>query len=137
MSKLTLKQKRFVEALPTAKSQAEAARLAGYSDASEAAKVRASELVTNSNVIQAIEAQNEKIQAENSITQAEIAKYHREAIELARVQSNSSALTQAAQNLAKLGGLIVDKSKNENIDVTSATNADLIERAYKLIEGLR
>ena len=53
---LTLKQQRFVDALPTANSQAAAARIAGYSDASEAAKVQASKLLTKTNVICAINA---------------------------------------------------------------------------------
>lgn len=60
---LTLRQQRFVDALPTANSQADAARIAGYSDSSEAAKVRGSQLVTNGNVQAAIAARTDKARA--------------------------------------------------------------------------
>ena len=56
---LTLRQRRFVQELPLAKSATEAAIKAGYANSSEAAKVRASENVTKSNIAAAIQAQNE------------------------------------------------------------------------------
>ena len=55
---LTPKQRRFVLELPFAKSQTEAAIKAGYSPGPQAS-VRASELVRNSNVLPAIQAQQE------------------------------------------------------------------------------
>lgn len=58
MSKMTLKQQRFVEAyLGTARGNAtQAARRAGYEGTAEVLKVQGSRLLTNANVRRAIEA---------------------------------------------------------------------------------
>jgi predicted ATP-dependent protease len=58
---LTRRQRAFVAILPTVNNGAEAARQAGYSDAGGAAKVRAAELVTNSNVATAIQERETQI----------------------------------------------------------------------------
>ena len=60
---LTLKQRRFVQELPLARSQTEAAIKAGYSPGANAT-VRASELVRNSNVAPAIQAAQEAATSE-------------------------------------------------------------------------
>ena len=56
---LSLKQQRFVQALPSAKSATDAARIAGYSNTGATATVKASQLVRNVNVRQALAAQQQ------------------------------------------------------------------------------
>ena len=66
---LTPRQRRFVQELPLARTPTEAAIKAGYSNASEAAHVRAAELVRHSTVGLAIQAQHQAATSEKVMSQ--------------------------------------------------------------------
>ena len=82
---LTLKQRKFVEALPLSNSATEAAIKAGYSNSSEAASVRATELVRNSRVVPAI------VAAQQALAGAAIADARERKTWLSKVLRNVNA----------------------------------------------
>ncbi len=111
MSKLTNKQKRFIEEYLIDLNATKASIRAGYSEdtAQQIGSENLSKLVIQ-NAIQ--KAQRESAQR-NSVTVDEITEMHREAYSVAKEVKQASAMTTAAHNLAKLHGLIIDRSKIE------------------------
>ena len=74
MRKTTYKQRLFAKAYPkNAGNGAKAAREAGYSDKGEAAKVRAAENVTKSNVVALIEEETKKALEASNLTREDVA----------------------------------------------------------------
>jgi phage terminase small subunit len=100
--KPTLKQQRFIDALPTAKSQTEAAVIAGYPK--NAAKVRASENVSKSNLKPLIEAKQAEISKLSDWNASKLAQEFATNAELGRKLKQTSASNQAYENIGKIIG---------------------------------
>lgn len=121
LPKLTPKQKRFVEALPTAKSQSEAAREAGYSHVIVGEV--GCENLKKPKIAAHIEAQAQAIAARNAITHDSIAAELESARQLAENLKQPAPMVSASMGKAKLAGLIVDK----NEDVSGRTPSQTID----------
>lgn len=106
---LTAKQRAFADEYLTDANATQAAIRAGYSQ--RTAYSQGQRLLKNVEVKARIEEQQAEIRERNAVTVDSITQIHLDAIEIAREQKAPNVMTTAANNLAKLHGLITDKSK--------------------------
>lgn len=125
MSDLTAKQQKFVLEYLVDLNATQAAIRAGYSKDS-AANI-GYENVIKPDIQKAIQEAQEKHRDKNNVTIAEITKMHRKAYKVGKLNDIPSAMTASANNLAKLHGLIVDKSEVTN---KGAIPVEVIESEY-------
>ena len=116
---LTLKQQRFVNALPTAKSATQAAIIAGYSTSSpDVAKSAGCEVLTSPYVQAAIEAQNAAIQRKSI---ADAVERKETLTEILRDKLPGpypvAAVIDASDQLNRMENLYVTRSQSVNLDV--------------------
>ena len=107
MEKLTAKQARFVSEYIIDFNATQAAVRAGYSE--KTAYWIGTENLRKPEIEKAIKKHQDKASKRNETTVDTIDEMHKAAYRVAEDQGQPSAMTQAAQNLAKLHGLIVDK----------------------------
>lgn len=122
MSKLTSKQERFVSEYLIGLNATQAAIRAGYSVSS--AKEIGCENLTKPNIAEAIAEAKALVVKRNDITVDDIVDMHRSAFRVAEDTANSGAMTTTANNMAKLLGLIVDKSQIEHSGLTVTLESD-------------
>jgi len=108
---LNARQKQFAIEYARLGNAAQAARNAGYSE--KTARERGRVLLTYVDVKQAIADEKAKQAKKNDVTVEELVNMHREAYRIATEVKAPNAMTAAAQNLAKLMGLITDKGQIE------------------------
>jgi len=109
---LNARQKQFAIEYARLGNAAQAARNAGYSE--KTARERGRVLLTYVDVKQAVADEKAKQAEKNDVTVGELVNMHREAYRVALEVKAPNAMTQAAQNLAKLMGLIVEKGQIEH-----------------------
>lgn len=122
MSKLTNKQERFVSEYLIDLNATQAAIRAGYSVSS--AKEIGCENLTKPNIAEAIAEAKALVVKRNDITVDDIVDMHKSAFRVAEDTANSGAMTTTANNMAKLLGLIVDKSQIEHSGLTVTLESD-------------
>lgn len=108
-NKLTDKQASFVSEYLIDLNATQAAIRAKYSE--KTAQQVGSENLSKPVIQEAIRSAQIEAQDRNKVTVDEITRHHRRAIDLADESSQPSAMTTAANNLAKLHGLIIDHSQ--------------------------
>jgi len=109
MRNLTDKQSKFISEYLIDLNATQASIRAGYSK--ETAKQIGSENLSKPAISTAIAEALESGAKRNNVRVDEITRMHRKAFDVAYAQGQSSAMTQSAQNLAKLHGLIADKQE--------------------------
>lgn len=109
MVKLTDKQERFIDEYLIDLNATQAAIRAGYSK--HTAKDIGCQNLAKLYIAEAISERKAILAAKNSITIQSVTDMHKKAFACADDKENPAAMTQTAQNLAKLHGLIVDKSE--------------------------
>jgi phage terminase small subunit len=125
---LNARQKQFAVEYARLGNATQAAINAGY--AYKTATSRGYKMLENTGIQQAI-ADEKAIQAKkNDVTIEELVNMHREAYRVAEEVKAPNAMTAAAQNLAKLMGLITDKGQIEHsggliVNVTKFSDGDL------------
>lgn len=105
---LTAKQQRFVSEYLTDFNGTQAAIRAGYS--ASGARTEGARLLANAGIQGALRDLQADYATRHGITIDHITEMHRQAYEVGLQTLNPSAMTTAAQNLAKLHGLIVDRA---------------------------
>jgi len=105
--KLTDKQERFVSEYLIDLNATQAAIRAGYSK--KTAQQQGSENLSKPVISEAIAKAKNEAAKRNETTVDMIDKMHKAAYSVAQKSRQPSAMTQSAQNLAKLHGLITDK----------------------------
>ena len=120
---LTDKQSKFVSEYLIDLNATQAALRAGYSK--ETAKQIGSENLSKPAISTAIAEALESGAKRNETTVDLIDKMHKEAFNVAAKEGQGSAMTQSAQNLAKLHGLIVERAQ-----VSSDITIEVVQ--YKL-----
>ena len=132
MEKLTQKQEAFARAYVETGNASEAYRRA-YDAARmkpEAIHVNASKLLADTKVALRVDALQEKHAKRHDITVDRITEMLLEDRTLARSKDEPAAAVTAAMGIAKLHGLIIDKSK-----VELATHEDALTELRKLAAG--
>lgn len=128
---LTLKQERFVTAWHETGNKSEAYRLAYNCESMSEATInnKAYELSLNGEIRARLEALQQEGAERHNVTIAEVTKMHRDAYQVAKEALNPHAMTAAANNLAKLHGLITDKAKIEtNLPTLSELSDEELDR---------
>lgn len=113
---LTPKQEAFVAAYLETGNATEAYRRAYDAENMQdhVIRVKACELMKNGNVAVTLLQRQAEARQRHEITLESITEMLKADRELARTEKQSSAAIQAAMGLAKLHGLVVDKSENKN-----------------------
>jgi phage terminase small subunit len=106
---LTNKQSKFVSEYLVDLNATQAAIRAGYSP--HTAQEQSSRLLSKAIVQEAVMKEREKAAKRNEVTVDEITQMHRRAFQVSEQAQQGSAMTGSAQNLAKLHGLIIEKSE--------------------------
>jgi phage terminase small subunit len=109
MAALSPKMITFVSEYVIDNNATQAAIRAGYSR--HTAQEQSSRLLSKVLIQEAVEKLRAAAAKRNNVTLDEITRMHRKAFDVAYAQGQSSAMSGAAQNLAKLHGLIVDKQE--------------------------
>lgn len=128
---LTLKQERFVMAWHETGNKSEAYRQAYDCESMSEATInnKAYELSLNGDIRARLEALQQEGAERHQVTIAEVTKMHRDAYQVAKEALNPHAMTAAANNLAKLHGLITDKAKIEtNLPTLSELSDEELDR---------
>ncbi len=126
MPKLNAKQERFCEEYAVDSNGAQACIRAGYSP--KAAKEQASRLLTKDNVRAHIAELQAKHRARLDVTVKSLSEDMRENRDLAIKNDQASAAQQATMGIAKLHGLLVDRSEVKTIsDMTLEQAQDRIK----------
>ena len=112
---LTAKQAAFVREYLIDRNATQAAIRAGYS--ADTAQQQGSRLLLNVVVKRALEAKERHLQAKAEMTVERVAQMLLDDREMARQLGQPSAAVTAAMGVAKLYGLIVDKTQNENRNI--------------------
>lgn len=123
----TRKQTEFITGVIQGKTMAQAAREAGYSDSSGAARVRAAELVANSSVQAIIEQEKQAIAKRNAVTQDTLLAELEAARSIAESKRDASAMTGATVAKGKLTGHFIDRT----MDMTKRSDAEVLEQLYE------
>ncbi|OQX04541.1 MAG: hypothetical protein BWK73_35915 [Thiothrix lacustris] len=110
---LTAKQQRFVSEYLIDFNGTQAAIRSGY--ASSGARTEGARLLANAGIQAELRAAQAAYAAQHGVTIAEVTEMHREAYNVALEDRQPSAMTAAANNLAKLHGLIVDKQQVQQL----------------------
>lgn len=135
---LTLKQERFVMAWHETGNKTEAYRQAYDCKSMSEATLnnKAYELSLNGGIRARLGVLQQESAERHQVTIAEVTKMHREAYQVAKEALNPHAMTAAANNLAKLHGLIVDKAKIEThvTAVSELSDEELDRRILELAE---
>ena len=108
---MTPKQEKFVHEYLVDLNATQASIRAGYSE--KTAYSIGCENLIKPEIQQAIQEEQKTSAERNKITIDEITTMHREAYQTAKEQKQAHAMTTTANNLAKLHGLIIDRSKIE------------------------
>ncbi len=103
------KQQRFAEEYVVDHNATQAAIRAGYSE--RTAKQQGSRLLTKVDVIEAVRAKEVRLSRKIEVTVASLTAELEEARALAMENGQASAATQATMGIAKLHGLLVDRSE--------------------------
>lgn len=126
MSNLTPKQERFVTEYLIDFNGTQAAIRAGYSEST--ARQTASENLTKPDIQEALKAAKAEYAKQHGVTIGEVTEMHRKAYRVALEAGNPGAMTTAAQNLAKLHGLIVDRAETK-VTLKQSEWIDIIAKA--------
>lgn len=106
---LTPKQRIFIDEYSLDRNASRAARVAGYS--AQSAKVTASRLLTNANVLDALHLREIEMQSAFNVTRKVLLNELQGTIALARSQSNPMAMIAALREVAKLCGFYAPEQK--------------------------
>ena len=131
--KPTLKQQRFAQLLPTAKSATQAAIAAGYSPTS--ARESACETLANSNVQPLIQAQQASLQAQAEITAVQIIRDLADDAQGARGANQWAASIRARELIGKQLGMFADRVQLEILDRRGAEFARLVADVVRELVG--
>lgn len=135
---LTLKQEQFVMVWHETGNKSEAYRRAYHCGSMSEATInnKAYELSLNGDIRARLGALQRASAERHNVTIAEVTKMHRDAYQVAKEALNPHAMTAAANNLAKLHGLIVDKAKIEThvTAVSELSDEALDQRISELME---
>ena len=120
--RLTAKQEDFCRKFMELKSASDAYRAAYSAENSKKETVhrRASELLDNSKVAARLDELRAQVTKHVEITLGEVSGALREALTMALERGQTGSAVAAANGLAKLGGLIVDQQRVENVDANEA-----------------
>ena len=120
--RLTAKQEAFCRKFMELKSASDAYRSAYSAENSKKETVhrRASELLDNSKVAARLDELRAQADKHVEITLGEVSGALREALTMALERGQTGSAVAAANGLAKLGGLIVDQQRIENVDANEA-----------------
>ncbi len=124
-SNLTPRKKRFAEEFALCGSGAEAARRAGYSE--RTARAIACENLTKPDVQEAIRSAQARTAAEFEVTRRGVIAAILEAIEMARVQQDPTAMLAGCRDLARMCGF--NESEARRVSVNPAGSAVLAKIA--------
>ena len=102
MYKLSARQQRFIKHYVRLGNASHAAREAGY--AKTGARVTACRLLANPNVQEAVSAERRRYERELKVTREQVIAELRSAIDIARTQSNASAMISGWREIAKICG---------------------------------
>ena len=125
MDNLTNKQQRFIDEYLIDLNATQASIRAGYSE--DTAAVIGYENLTKPHIQKAIQEAQEASAERSKVTVDEITNMHRSAYKVAKENKQANAMTTAANNLAKLHGLIINK---EEITNKGALPVTVIECEY-------
>jgi phage terminase small subunit len=114
---MTPKQAAFVREYLIDRNATQAAIRAGYS--ADTAKQQGSRLLTKVDIMRAVEAKEAKLQERCDVTVESVTKMLNDTFTAASVEKQHAAAVSAAMGIAKLHGLIIDKSQNENRNITA------------------
>jgi len=106
---LNIRQAQFAVEYARTGNAAKSARNAGYTV--KCAKEAGSGLLTKPNIKQAVIEERKKLAEKSDVTLKELIAMHRASYQLAIKVKAPNAMTAAAVNLAKLLGMVVDKSQ--------------------------
>lgn len=121
---MTPKQEKFVLEYLIDLNATQASIRAGYSE--DTARQIGSENLTKPNIQKAIQKAQKANAERNKITIDKITQMHLQAFDVAKEQLQANAMTSTANNLAKLHGLIIDKSKAEDEELEPVTSITYI-----------
>lgn len=114
---MTPKQTAFVREYLIDRNATQAAIRAGYSE--ETARSIGSENLTKPDIIKAISDAEAKLQERCNVTVESVTKMLNDTFMAATTEKQHAAAVSAAMGIAKLHGLIIDKSQNENRNITA------------------
>ena len=123
------KQQRFAEEYVVDHNATQAAIRAGYSE--QTAKQQGSRLLTNVDVIEAVRAKEARLSRKIEVTVASLTEELEEARSLALEKGHASAAVQATMGIAKLHGLLVERSE---VKTTSEMTLAEVRARIKEIE---
>jgi len=120
--RLTAKQEDFCRKFMEMKSASDAYRASYSAENSKKETVhrRATELLDNSKVAARLDELRAQADKHTEITLGEVSKALRQALTMALERGQTGSAVAAANGLAKLGGLIVDQQRIENVDANEA-----------------
>ena len=120
--KLTPKQEDFCHSFLELKSASAAYRACYDAENCKTTTVhrKAKELIDNGKIAARLDELRAQANEYTEITMGEVAGDLRYSYKVAKEQANSGHMTLAANSLAKLGALIVDQQRVENVDVNEA-----------------
>jgi len=124
---LTERQRRFVSEYVILGNATQAAKNAGYSE--KTCYKQGSAILKRDYIREAIEEERKEQVIKNDVTMQEIITMHREAYRIGKECKAPNAMTAAAQNLAKLLGMIVEKGQLEHsgglvVNITTFSDDD-------------
>jgi phage terminase small subunit len=132
VKRLSPKMTAFVNEFVIDNNATRAAIRAGYS--ARTAQEQGSRLLSKVIVQKAVMKEREKAALRNEVTISEITQMHRRAFQVSEEAQQGSAMTGSAQNLAKLHGLIIEKSEvstDITIEVVKYALADSTNKIEK------
>ena len=140
--KLTPKQDDFCHKFLELKSASAAYRAAYDAEKSRPETVHrnAAALLNNNKIVTRLDELRAKADQYTEITLEEVSTALRTALDMALDSGQSSAATQAAMGLGKLGGLVTDRQRIETVDEGQAhleALQEMTENREKLNEGLK
>jgi phage terminase small subunit len=133
MRKLTDKQSKFVSEYLIDLNATQAAIRAGYSP--HTAQEQSSRLLSKVIVQKAVTKEREKAAKRNEVTVDEITQMHRRAFQVSEEAQQGSAMTGSAQNLAKLHGLIVERTEVSTDITIEVVKYALPDSTKTIIDG--
>lgn len=128
---LSLKRERFAQHYAITNNGAQAAKLAGY--APGCARVTASRLLTDDNVVAAVRTFRNEVEASMAMTREHVIEGLLEAVSLARDQADPSAMVSAFREIAKICGYYAPE-RTVKVDVNIAAKR-FIDRLETLSDG--
>ena len=133
---MTPKQQRFAEEYVIDSNATQAAIRAGYSE--HTAKSQGQRLLTKVDVAAAIQGMQAELRERTAVTVESISDQLDAAYEQAKDNGQAAAMVQACMGLAKLHGLLIDKTENvtKAIDMTPAALEAELEHVQAQLDAL-